>query len=289
VGAGIGGIGAGGGSLRASDLVVSDAPEGFAGGVALAAYEGASVEVDRVRIDRARAVGVLVTGAASMTGRDLVVRDTSAGLDGNSGVAIAVQRESHGIFERVLVARSSLASVALDSAGSTLEARDLRIATTRGAASDGTWGMGLFANAGSMTVERALVEDSASVGAFAYGGAVVTLRDVALRGIRGSDCAATTCPMWPAGFGLGTQEGGAITATAFEVTDASLCGVVVGASSGAPCAIDLHDGTLARAPIGACVQVDGYDTARLRDRVAYVDVATPLQATSYDLPDPPSL
>ncbi len=48
--------------------------------------------------------------------------------------------------------------------------------------------------------------------------------------------------------------------------------------------MDLEDGILRSAPIGACVQVDGYDASRLRRNVQYVDVGRQLQATSYSLP-----
>jgi hypothetical protein len=57
------------------------------------------------------------------------------------------------------------------------------------------------------------------------------------------------------------------------------------ASWWAETSIDLHIGYVTRSDIGACGQLDGYDFARLRDRVAYRDVGVPLQATRYELPD----
>jgi len=37
--------------------------------------------------------------------------------------------------------------------------------------------------------------------------------------------------------------------------------------------------------VGACVQVDGYDLARLLDGVAYIDNGTSLQTTMLPVPD----
>jgi hypothetical protein len=50
--------------------------------------------------------------------------------------------------------------------------------------------------------------------------------------------------------------------------------------------MDLSDGRIDDVAIGACVQADGYDTSRLRQRVAYGRVGVPLQATTYTLPEP---
>ena len=49
-------------------------------------------------------------------------------------------------------------------------------------------------------------------------------------------------------------------------------------------AMDLVEGQVHLAPVGACIQLEGYDTGRLHDRVSYVDVGIPLEATSYALP-----
>jgi hypothetical protein len=79
------------------------------------------------------------------------------------------------------------------------------------------------------------------------------------------------------------HRGGRIALTRLRIEDAALCGVVVG---GAPwTGSDLHVEYITRAPVGACVQQEGFETSRLRDRVEYRDVGVPLQSTSYDLPE----
>ena len=87
------------------------------------------------------------------------------------------------------------------------------------------------------------------------------------------------------GFGVVAHQRGQLDLPVFWIIDSDLCGVVVGGAPGS--AIDLASGVISGAVVGACVQLPGYDTSRLRNVVDYVDVQTPLQATSYTLPDPP--
>ncbi len=44
------------------------------------------------------------------------------------------------------------------------------------------------------------------------------------------------------------------------------------------------DGVIDRVTVGACVQVEGFDLARLQNDVQYREVDVPVQATSYELP-----
>jgi hypothetical protein len=49
--------------------------------------------------------------------------------------------------------------------------------------------------------------------------------------------------------------------------------------------IDLSDGEVSGALVGACVQVPGYDIARLQDRVLYRDNGTNLDVTTLPIPE----
>jgi hypothetical protein len=49
--------------------------------------------------------------------------------------------------------------------------------------------------------------------------------------------------------------------------------------------VDLHDGEVARNPIGANVQAPGFDLARLQDRVRYVDNGEALSTSVLPVPD----
>jgi hypothetical protein len=137
-----------------------------------------------------------------------------------------------------------------------------------------------------VTLTDALVERARLVGVGAIEGGVLTLTHASVRDTRAAACAATTCLDSPGGFAIAAPFAGVVTANDFVVDGAELCGVVVGETtmhSGAA-SIDLHQGTITGAPIGACIQAGGYDSARLRDRVEYRAVGTPLQATTYLLP-----
>ena len=67
-----------------------------------------------------------------------------------------------------------------------------------------------------------------------------------------------------------------------------LCGVLVGTQGvgTGPTSLDLVTGLVDRASIGACVQVDAYDTSRLMHDVEYRDVGTATMATTYVVPTP---
>jgi hypothetical protein len=92
------------------------------------------------------------------------------------------------------------------------------------------------------------------------------------------------------GFGAIVHRAGTIDLSGdrrhggLAITNSAVCGVVVGQapSSG----MDLHYGFIDFAPIGACIQQDGYDAERLHDHVDYrSDLGVPMRATSYSLPD----
>lgn len=50
--------------------------------------------------------------------------------------------------------------------------------------------------------------------------------------------------------------------------------------------LDLREGVVTGSPIGACVQQDGYDIARLSDGVEYYDNDINLDSTSLPVPSP---
>jgi hypothetical protein len=80
-------------------------------------------------------------------------------------------------------------------------------------------------------------------------------------------CAEEACRGERPAVSLGAYESGSLDVTRFEVRGSELCGVQV--ASGA--ALDLRDGLVHQADIGACVQVEAYDAERLTERVVYTD------------------
>jgi hypothetical protein len=75
---------------------------------------------------------------------------------------------------------------------------------------------------------------------------------------------------------------GVAVANGFAVRAARLCGVQV-ASGGE---LDLSDGEISASTTGACVQVDGYDLARLTAGVRYDDNGINVDASSHAVPTP---
>jgi hypothetical protein len=126
------------------------------------------------------------------------------------------------------------------------------------------------------------IDHSAMAGLYAHDDATVRASIVRVSfssGVPGTPPSTEAC----GGFNVIAHRNGQIELTRVQIEDAGVCGVIVGGAPGT--GIDLHIGHVIRSPIGACLQQDGYDRARLRDRVVYRDVGVPLQATTYELPD----
>ena len=68
----------------------------------------------------------------------------------------------------------------------------------------------------------------------------------------------STCGDTPYGYGIATISG-SVSVSNFVVTDAATCGVFIEGEVGE---LDLSTGIVSGAPIGACVQLDGYDLTR---------------------------
>ena len=80
-------------------------------------------------------------------------------------------------------------------------------------------------------------------------------------------CADTTCAGAEAGHGVASLEEAVLTMSSFIVERAALCGVFIGRDG----QMDLHDGVIRDSPFGLCLEVEGYDVARLTDNVAFVN------------------
>jgi hypothetical protein len=172
--------------------------------------------------------------------------------------------------------------------GTTITLEDVSIDGVAGTRSDDRLGMGVWAQRGA-TLEgrRVSIARVHMAGAGVVNGATLTLEDLSIRDVAVAEC-GTACPDEQGGFGvIAHLFGGRALVTRFEIGSAVLCGVVVGRDPAFPDdpggELDLANGRVFDTPLGACVQVDGYDLSRLQPGVDY-DVEVPLQATSYPLP-----
>ncbi len=276
-------------TLSLADVVIRRvASEPLSGdyGRGLDVEAGASVSARRVAIDAATEAGVLASGVGtSLTLGDALVRDTASRRDGRRGRGVDASEGAAVSLRRVSILASREMGI-FATAGATLTIEDLVLDGVVSRPADGTLGAGIWSQGGaSVTVSRARVSGTQLSGVASIDHGAVVLADVSVRDVSPSAC-ASACPDIAGGHALTSHFGSTLRASRFEVGGVALCGVLVGEPhpDGTATQMDLAEGTVADAPIGACVQEDGFDSARLHDRVRFVDVGVPLQATRYALP-----
>jgi hypothetical protein len=238
---------------------------------------------------RGQGIGLLPGGDATL--RDVLVADTrtdpSTGLGRSQAILGVAARIS---MERVHVLRSPTIGILVSDLGGTLEARDLVVRDVLGSEEDGLFGMGVVSQfAARVTLERVRVEDVRTAGLVSLHTGELTATDAVVRNVPAARCGETTCPDLAGGFGTVANWGGTLRLSRFLVDGADLCGVLVGEPEfeGTPSGTDLDTGIVTGVPIGACVQAEGFDSARLAPGVEYREVGIPLQATRYSVPEPP--
>lgn len=272
-------------TVELSDCVIRDGqPTGAdTGGWGVSVAVGATVTMQRVLIERNRDVGVLVDSAGTaLMAQDLVVRDTAGAAPGaEQGRALGVQLGATLVGQRVVLERSGDVGLVVMDPGTTIEIDDLVVRDVESHQGDATFGRGVLVQSASAVLRRVLVERTRDVGVLALAdGAVVDATDVVVRETRLRGCVDTTCAEAGFGHGAGAIEGATMTMTRFVVTGSAACGILLADRA----EVDLADGVISGNPIGVCVQIDGYDVARLSQRVALEDNGSNLQATSLPVP-----
>lgn len=278
------------GALSLTDATIVDTrwseinePEmiGTAAGIAIGPGGGGWLARVLVRGTSAGAMGIV--GPGSLTGEDVLVIESRSNPSGRGfgyGLSAALAEVSLG---RVVIDRTEgVAVVARDSA--VVDLADVVVRETTSLMRAGVYGRGINAQGASrVTIARARVDRSQDLGVFAHGtGTTVRLQDFAVLTVREQSCRDTTCVGTAFGDGIGAYFGAAVDATGFAVAGAERCGVQM-AGDGA--GIDLHRGVVTDAAIGACVQLEGYDLARLMDHVVFTRNEANLQATSLPVPE----
>jgi hypothetical protein len=210
-----------------------------------------------------------------------------ANTDGSdAGYGIAVDTGAHGSFRRIALAGVRGDTILASGAETDVLFEDLAIADG-GEQADGLYGRAIEAQYGARLVaNRVRVERATEIGAFVTGdGTEVSLTMAALLDTRERACAETACPSAPGGIAVGVTGSGRATLGSFVVSGAPLCGVQV--ANGAE--LDLADGVVRGASIGACVQVPGFDLARITDDVVYEDNDINVDTTDHAVPQPAEL
>ncbi len=282
-----------GSTVALADVVVRDTLGRDANdeyGSGLHVERGARVTGERVVVERSRTHGAIASGvSSSLEVAHLVVRDTSPeAASGMYGAGVVLFGGASATLSSALVLRSHQAGIAAGDPGTTVSLSDVAVREVESVLADGRFGVGVWAQAGGVIDgQRVSVESARMTGVGAVGGASVTLEDARIAGVTSAECGDTTCPDEAAGMGaIAHLAGGRVRLTRFEIREVALCGVVVGRDGADDPGgeMDLASGLISGAPIGACVQIDEFETSRLRVDVLYVDVDIPLQATTYEIP-----
>jgi len=144
---------------------------------------GGMAELQGVFISNTESRGVMVTGAGTISLRDVVIRGvTSRASDGRGGQGLLIQAGSSATLRRVAVSECQGAGAAVFDADSALDAQDLAIHTVRGITADGAGGSGIFGVIMTTTTgARVVIEDTRSAAVGAFTNSTVTLEDAVIR------------------------------------------------------------------------------------------------------------
>lgn len=269
--------------LVLSDVVVRDTlPQVSDGeyGRGLSVFDSASLTAERLLVQDNRETGIgLIQTTATL--RDVVVSRTSArDSDGAYGRGLVVQNGSVVTLERASVSECSEAGVAVIGAGSRLTALDLDVSDIASAPLGA--GRGLAVQGGATAeLTRVRLARSREVGLFvSEEGSLVTGHDVLVLDTLQRDCTTDLCAAFEAGIGVGAYADAHATLSGFRVERAALVGLQLARGG----TIDLSVGVVAGCPIGANIQTEGFDSARLADQVTYRDNERNFDGATLPLP-----
>ncbi|MCC7536855.1 MAG: hypothetical protein IT379_11605 [Deltaproteobacteria bacterium] len=283
--------------MRASDVVVRrclQPPDGLSGAGFEVSYGGIA-ELVRVLVSECLDAGIVAAiEGSSLTMTDVVVRDTTESTTTiAAGFGLLVMQDATARAERLAVERATQSAVTV-AERARAELFDVSVRDTRASDVDGYGGWSLAAQmGGEIVAERIEASGARQASLVTYGG-TLSLRDLRVTQTASADCERWSCPSGSHGYGVVALAQGRASLDRFVIDESSLCGSMVASVDVAslftgPGEIDLTDGTISNAPVGACVQVDGYALERLSRNVLYLDNGVNLDATSYPPPAPAAL
>ena len=250
---------------------------------ALAVIRGGVLTLDRVSISRMRTNAIVAAGAARLEATDVFITNTVGSLDSPVGYGIELAEASTASMRRVFIDRSTAVGLLLDSRDTVVDATDLTIVHTRGDGG-GTFGRAIQVQRGGvLTLNRADLRDNREVAiSVARTSSSLTATNLRLVDTRQRQCAEDGTECAAAGIGIGAYEEGAVSVDRFLVAGNFLAGVQV-ATDGS---LDLANGVVERNPVGANIQVPGYDVTRLTTNVLYRDNGANLDSAELTVPAP---
>lgn len=257
-------------SASISDLIVVDGlpTADFASAIVV---EMGAIELHRALLSDATFAAVLVR-AGSLLAEDLTVRRVAVAR--NFGSALV---SSDGAI--VVVTRFDFSM--LHTLGTLAVGASSRLTLTDGTIAHVAVGferdIGRAVEAhtgGSVVLRNVRIDDVVETAIVAFArdgldivpGTRIELTDVTITGIHERACVSSTCATEGGGTGVAALAGATVMADALTVASAPLCGVQV--ADGAE--LDVRSGAIETSAIGACIQIEGYDLARIVDGVRFV-------------------
>ncbi len=242
------------------------------------------LSVRRALLVRASDIG-LVGLQADVEMEDVTIADTKSELGTNlRGRGLSFQDQSTLTARRVSIHRTAEVGVFVAGTDATLE--DVLVDGVVSDRGTGRSGRGLSISDGStVTLTRVAVRDVRDFGIFTLGSDIdVMATHVSVHSVHTRDCVSDGCTRHASG--VLAAPSATITLDSFEVAEAELCGLMVLEGG----ALDVSNGVVRDAEIGACVQADGYDLGRLQRGVIYRGNGVNLDSLDLPLPeaDPPT-
>ncbi|MCZ7681306.1 MAG: hypothetical protein M5U28_21965 [Sandaracinaceae bacterium] len=259
-----------GGSLEAGDMAVLDTRfDPAAGGAAVSAQTGGSIVLERGLVERSDVAALFAIRPGSrLEVSDVLVRDVRSVPSALvAGYGVHALRGGVVTASRLVIEGARESGVSAFHAGTQVLMTDLVVRGVTGRERDGALGPGVaIEEAATAVLTRARVEDVRFAAVYARTAASIEAVDLLVEGVRPAACAGTTCGEDGGGHGLVAYlDGASIAAERFFVGGTEVCGVLVGDGA----SVDFANGEVTRAPIGVCMQAEGYDLSRLTEGVRF--------------------
>jgi len=239
----------------------------------------ATMELARVRIERAAVAGVIATGPeARLDLSDLVVLEVEGqSSDGDFGYGVSLDDGATASLTRALVSEPRVIGVLVIGAELEIDTAVVRDPRDNPA---GTRARGLEVQGGGrVTASGLTIEGAGDQGIILFqSGTELTARDIHIRDTVGAPCDPAECNV--AGMGLTVVDGAYANLEDFVITRSALCGVRLARGGMA----DLSRGEVSYGIIGANVQTEGFDVARLTMDVSYHHNETNLDSIVLPVP-----
>ncbi len=279
-----------------TDVVVRDFGSEHIGlGVAFVGTTEAVVTLRRALVVDGRNAGLFASGVGGFgmpegVGPALDVEDFTlvrANDDGaDAGYGMALDTGAHGTVRRVSLTGVRGDAILAAHDGTDVAFEDLAILDSA-EQGDGLYGRAIEIQYGAhVAVQRSRIERATEIAVLAIGeGSDLSMSDVAILGTRARSCAESGCSTAPGGIAVGVTSAARGALSGFLIDGAPLCGLQIAHDA----ELDVSDGVVRGAAVGACVEVAGYDIGRVTGSVSYENNDINVDTAERAVPEPATL